>query len=68
MLPTILGYPPIMEEPVDNPTPRRYRWPKIVGIALILWVVLSVIWVRIAVRHVEEDHDFNAPIPSGPAH
>jgi len=55
-----------MEEPSSNTPPRRYRWPWIVAIALILWVLLSVMWVRVAVRHVEEERDFSAPSANSP--
>jgi hypothetical protein len=50
-----------MDEPSSNPPKRRYRWPWVVAAALILWVLLAVVWMLVAVRHVREQRDFSAP-------
>jgi hypothetical protein len=60
-----LGYLAVMDEPVANPPPRRYRWPWIVAVALIVWVLLAVVWMVFAVRQVEERRDGGAPPTSG---
>ena len=54
-----------MDEPVANPPPRRYRWPWIVAVALIVWVLLAVVWMVFAVRQVEERRDGDTLPPSG---
>ena len=57
-----------MDEPSDNSPKRRYRWPWYAAAGVILWVVLSVVWMRAAVRHVEEQRDFSAPPAVSPSH
>jgi hypothetical protein len=61
----ISRYLPSMNMPPADPPKRRYRWPWIVGAALILWVLLAVVWMRIAVRQVEAQRDFSAPPATG---
>ncbi len=56
-----------MDEPSANPPPRRYRWPWIVAVAVVLWVLLAVVWMWVAVRHVEAQRDFSAPATTSPA-
>jgi len=49
--------------------PRRYKWPWIAAAFIILGIISAVIWVAIAAKNVEREHDYNAPLPgSGPAH
>ena len=55
-----------MDEPPRDSPKRHYRWPWMVAIALIIWVLLAVAWMSVAVRHVREQRDFSAP-PAGPA-
>lgn len=50
-----------MDESTEKSPQRRYRWPWVVLAAVILWIVLAVVWMRVAVRHVEEQRDFSAP-------
>jgi hypothetical protein len=45
--------------------PRRYRWPWLVAAAVALGLVLAVIWVAFAVKTVERERDYNAPLPAG---
>jgi hypothetical protein len=53
----------------SNENPRRYKWPWLVAAAVILGMVLAVIWVSVAVKKVERERDYNAPLPgSAPAH
>jgi hypothetical protein len=53
-----------MDEP--NGKPPRYRWPWMVAAGLVLAIVLAVVWVRIAVKTVERERDWNTP-PAGSA-
>jgi len=54
-----------MDQKTGTPTKRRYRWPWVVLAALILQAVLVVLWVGNAVRHVEQQRDFSAPVAGG---
>jgi hypothetical protein len=47
-----------------NKNPRRYLWPWLVLAAVLLAIVLAVVWVRVAVKKIERERDYNAPIPS----
>jgi len=49
-----------MDEP--NQKPRRYKWPWLVAAGLALGLVLAVVWVRIAVKTVERQRDWNGPL------
>ncbi len=52
----------------ENPPKRNYQWPWIVGAAVMLGIVLAIVWMSFAVRKVERERDFNAPLPnSAPA-
>jgi hypothetical protein len=52
-----------MNEPKENP--RRYKWPWFVLAAVVLFVALTVVWVSFAVKKVEQQRNFNAPVPAG---
>jgi len=45
--------------------PRRYKWPWFVLAAVLLFVVLTVVWVGFAVKKVERERNVNAPVPAG---
>ena len=51
-----------MNEPIENP--RRYTWPWFVAAAVVLGIALAIVWVSIAVKKVERERDFNAPLPN----
>ncbi|HZF02149.1 MAG TPA: hypothetical protein VE344_09675 [Methylomirabilota bacterium] len=53
-----------MNEPNENP--RRYKWPWFVLAMFLLGVVLAIVWMVFAVRKVEQERNFNAPVPSRP--
>ena len=56
------------EPPGEPEAPRHYRWPKFVLAAVVLGIILAVIWVRVAVKNVEQERDLDAPLPnSAPA-
>jgi hypothetical protein len=44
---------------VDKP---RYKWPRYVLAAVILFLAAAVIWVIFEARKVESERDFSAPI------
>jgi hypothetical protein len=54
-------------EPENNSPPRRYRWPWFVLALVVLGMVLAVFWVALAVRKIERQRDYNAPLPTTPA-
>jgi bacteriorhodopsin len=52
-----------MEE--DNQNPRRYKWPWFVLAAVLVFVVLTIVWVSFAVKKVERERNFRAPVSAG---
>jgi hypothetical protein len=52
-----------MNEPNENRS--RYNWPWFVLAAVLLGIVLAVVWVSFAVKKVEQQRNFNAPVPAG---
>jgi bacteriorhodopsin len=57
--------PDLPNEPDERP---RYRWPWFVLAAVLLFVVLTVVWVSFAVKKVERERNFTAPpLKSSPA-
>jgi hypothetical protein len=42
----------------------RYTWPRYVLAAVILFLVASIVWVVIMSAKVEQERNFNAPIPT----
>jgi bacteriorhodopsin len=51
-----------MNEPKENP--RRYKWPWFVLVAVLLFVVLTVVWVSFAVKKVERERNVSVPVPA----
>ena len=49
----------------DNQNPRRYKWPWFALAAVVLAVTLAVVWVSIAVKKVERERNFRAPVSAG---
>jgi hypothetical protein len=47
-----------------NENPRRYKWPWLALAAVVLAVVLAIVWMTFAVKKVERERDFSAPLPS----
>jgi len=54
----------LVNEPDEIPPKRNYKWPWFVLAAVILFVVLTIVWVSFAVRKVEQQRNFNAPVPA----
>jgi len=52
-----------MNEPNENP--RRYNWPWLALAAVLLGIVLAVVWVSFAVKNIERERNFSAPVPAG---
>ena len=53
-----------MDDLPDTGPKTKYRWPWFLLSAVVLAVVLAVIWVGWEVRHVEQETNFSAPLPS----
>jgi F0F1-type ATP synthase assembly protein I len=49
----------------ENQNPRHYKWPWFVLAAVLLGIVLAVVWVSFAVKKVEQERNFKAPVPAG---
>jgi hypothetical protein len=57
-----------MDEPNGNAPKQNYRWPWFVAAAVVLGLALAIVWVSFAVKKVERERDFAAPLPgSAPA-
>ena len=53
----------------DNSPRQKYRWPWFAAAAVLLAIVLAVVWMTFAVKKVERESDFSAPLPSSaPTH
>ena len=53
-----------MSEPGDDLPKPKYRWPWFAAAAAVLAVVLAVVWMTFAVKKLESERDFSAPLPS----
>ncbi len=49
----------------EDKNPRRYQWPWFVLAAVLLFIVLTIVWVSFAVKRERQERDFNAPISTG---
>lgn len=47
-----------------NENPRRYQWPWLALAAALLAIVLAVVWMAFAVKKVERERNFSAPMPN----
>jgi hypothetical protein len=53
---------------LDEITPKpNYKWPWFVAAAVVLFVTLAVVFVAFKARQIEQERDFNAPLPGSPA-
>jgi len=48
----------------SNENPRRYKWPWFVLAAVLLFVVLTIVWMSFAVMRERQEREFNAPVPA----
>ena len=48
----------------SNENSRRYKWPWFALAAVVLFIVIAVLAVAQAAKKVEQQRDFNAPLPS----
>jgi len=53
-----------MDEQNENAPKQNYKWPWFVAVAVLLGITLAVAWVSFAVKKVERERDFNAPLPN----
>jgi len=51
-----------MNEPEDPP--RRHQWPWFAAGVVVLGLVLAVVWMRLAVKKLEQERDVNGPLPA----
>ena len=57
-----------MSAPENHPPKPKYIWPWFVLGFVVLGILLAVFWVALAAKKIEQQRDFNAPIPtSSPA-
>lgn len=52
-----------MNEPGASLPPPNYKWPWLALAAVLLAVVLAIVWMTFAVKKVEQERDFSAPMP-----
>ena len=52
-----------MSEPDEIPPKQNYKWPWFVAAAVLLFIVLAVVFVGFKARQIEQERDFNAPLP-----
>jgi bacteriorhodopsin len=53
-----------MSDPADNLPKPTYKWPWFAAAAAVLAIVLAIVWMTFAVKKVESERDFSAPLPS----
>lgn len=53
-----------MNEPGENLPKPNYQWPWFAAGAAVLAIVLAIVWMVFAVKKVESQRDFSAPLPS----
>ena len=52
-----------MNEPDEIPPKQNYKWPWFVLVGVLLFVVLTIIWVGIAANRLKQQREFAAPPP-----
>jgi hypothetical protein len=52
-----------MNTPDENSPRPKYQWPWFALAALLLAIALAVVWMTFAVKKVERERDFSAPLP-----
>ncbi len=53
-----------MNESEDNAPKPNLKWPWFAAAAVLLGIVMAVIFMTFAVKKVESERDFSAPLPS----
>ena len=53
-----------MQKPSGDAAKQNYLWPWMVGAAVVLGIALAIVWMSFAVKKVERERDFNAPLPN----
>ena len=53
-----------MRKSGGNAPKQNYKWPWFVGAAVVLGFVLAIVWVSFAVKKIERERDFGAPLPN----
>jgi hypothetical protein len=49
--------------PVEAPK-QKYKWPWFVLAFVLLGFVLAAIWITLAAKKIEQQRDYNAPLPT----
>jgi hypothetical protein len=52
-----------MNEPDEIPPKTNYKWPWFVAAAVLLFIMLAVGFVAFKAKQIEQERDFNAPLP-----
>ena len=47
-----------------NDIPRRYKWPWFVLAAVLLFVAIAIVTMKIAVNRERQERNYNAPLPN----
>ncbi len=53
-----------MSEPDEIPPQQNYKWPWFAAAAVVLFIVLAVVFVAFKAKQIEQQRDFNAPLPT----
>jgi hypothetical protein len=53
-----------MDEPEKNSPKQNYKWPWFLLAGIILGIALAILWMTIAVKKIERERNFNAPLPN----
>jgi hypothetical protein len=53
-----------MNEPGETPLKPTYKWPWFVLAAVLLFVALAIVAMKIAVNRERQERNYNAPLPN----
>ena len=53
-----------MATPSESSPKQKFKWPWLVGAAVVLAIALAIVWMSFAVKKVERERDFGTPLPN----